>query len=85
MAKEKQIGKITHYFSKIGVGVLELTSALKVGEKIHIVGGERDFEQVVDSMQVEHENVDKAKSGDAIGLKLDEAVREGDKVYRVAG
>ncbi len=83
MAKEKQIGKITHYFGKIGVGVIELTAGLKVGDKIHVVGGSRDFEQTVESMQVEHENISKAKKGEAVGLKLDQVSKEGDKVYSV--
>ena len=83
MAKEKQIGKITHYFDHISVGVVELTSTLKLGEEIHIIGGERDFVQEVASMQVEHESIKKAKKGNSIGLKFDEKVKPGDKVYKV--
>jgi putative protease len=83
MAEEKQIGKITHYFGKIGVAVVELTDELKVGDTIHIVGGERDFTQTVSSMQIEHQNVEKAGAGEAIGLKVDQPVKEGDKVYKV--
>lgn len=83
MAKEKQIGKITHYFGKIGVGVLELSKKLKVGETIRIVGGDRDFTQEVSSMQVEHENIEAAKKGEAVGLKLDELAKPGDIVYKV--
>ena len=61
MMKEKLIGKITHYFTNIGVAVVEITAAgLKAGDKIHVRGATSDFEQAVDSMQVEHENVDKA-------------------------
>jgi len=82
--EEKLIGKITHYFTNIGVAVLELSDGqLSVGDKIHIKGSTSDFEQTIDSMQVEHENVEKAKKGDAIGLKVDQQVREGDEVYRV--
>ncbi len=83
MAEEKQIGKITHYFGKIGVGVLELSKGLKVGETIRIVGGDRDFTQEVSSMQIEHENIEAAKKGEAIGLKLDELAKPGDLVYKV--
>ena len=80
--KEKLVGKITHYFTNIGVAVVEVTSGvLKVGDKIHIKGNTTDFEQTVDSMQVEHENVDKAKKGESIGLKVSEHTREGDEVY----
>ncbi|MDD4996131.1 MAG: hypothetical protein PHW15_01455 [Patescibacteria group bacterium] len=81
--EEKQIGKITHFFSKIGVGVIELSDGLKVGDTIKIVGGDREFIQTVDSMQVEHENVSEGKIGESVGLKLDEISRPGDKVYRV--
>jgi len=84
MAKEKQIGKITHYFGQIGVGVIELSANLKVGDEISVQGGERNFVQEVKSMQVEHENIEKAKKGDAIGLKFDELVKPGDRVYKVA-
>jgi U32 family peptidase len=80
--EEKQIGKITHYFAKISVAVLELTDSLKAGETIHIVGGDRDFNQIVDSMQVEHQTIGEAKSGDAVGMKVDQMVKEGDAVYK---
>ena len=83
MAKEKQIGKISHFFNKIDVAVIELTKPLKVGETIHIVGGERDFNQTVSSMQIDRQDIDKAKAGQDVGLKVDQAVREGDKVYKV--
>ncbi len=83
MAKEKQIGKITHYFGKIGVGVIELSGALKVGETIRVVGGDRDFTQTVGSMQIEHEKIEEAKSGEAVGLKLDGLSKPGDIVYKV--
>ena len=83
MAEEKLIGKITHYFGNIGVGVIELSGALKTGDKIHIKGSSTDFEQTVDSMQVEHQNIDAAKAGDAAGMKVAEKVRPGDEVYKV--
>lgn len=80
----KLIGKVTHYFSKIEVAVIELADTLKVGESIRIVGGEdTDFTQNVDSMEIEHEKVETAKKGDSVGLKVDQKVREGYKVYKV--
>ncbi len=83
MSKEKKVGKITHFFGKINVGVLELDNALKVGDKIHVMGGDgnRDFTQEVTSLQVEHENIKKASAGDAVGIKLEEQAKEGDEVY----
>lgn len=83
--KEELIGKITHYFGKIEVGIIELSKPLAVGNTIHIKGGETDFEQEVKSMQIEHENIEKAKKGDVIGLKVKEKVREGNEVYKVLG
>jgi len=81
--KEELIGKITHYFAKIEVGIVELSKELNVGETIHVKGGTTDFEQKVDSIQIEHENIEKAKKGDVIGLKVKEKVREGDEVYKI--
>ena len=81
--KEELVGKVTHYFGKIEVGIIELSKELKVGDTIHIKGSTTDFEQKVESMQIEHENVEKAKKGDAIGLKVKEKAREGDEVYKV--
>jgi len=86
MPKEegKLIGEITHYFSNIEVCVIKLSGVLKEGETIRVVGGENtDFNQVVDSMQIEHEKVKTAKKGDSVGLKVGEKVREGYKVYKV--
>ena len=79
----KLIGKISHYFGNIGVGVIELTDKLKEGETIRIVGGETDFTQTAESMQVEHQKVKEGKKGDSIGLKVAEKVREGYKVYKI--
>jgi putative protease len=79
----KLIGKITHYFDKIGVGVIELSDKLKIGETIRIIGGEVDFNQTVDSMQVDHKEVKEGKKGDSVGLKIDQKVHEGYKVYKV--
>ncbi len=82
--KEELVGKITHYFGKIKVGIIEITKAgLAVGDKIHVKGSTTDFEEEVKSMQIEHEKVEKAKKGDVIGLKIKEKVREGDEVYKI--
>ncbi len=85
MAEEgKLIGKVSHYFSKIGVAVIELSGSLSIGDTVRIVGGEAtDFEQTIDSMEMEHEKIEKAKKGDAIGTKVKEKVREGYKVFKV--
>lgn len=79
----KLIGKVSHYFSKIGVAVIDLTDSLKTGDTIRIVGGETDFTQTVESMQAEHQNIEEAKAGDSIGLKVAQKVREDYKVYKI--
>lgn len=79
----KLIGKISHYFGKIGVAVIKLSGTLKVGDNIRIAGGEVDFAQVIDSMEIEHEKVKTAKKGDSVGLKINQKVREGYKVYKL--
>jgi putative protease len=79
----KLIGKVIHYFDHIQVAVVALTAPLKVGDAIRIVGGDVDFEQAVDSMEVEHEKIDKAKKGDEVGMKVSEKVRDGYRVYKV--
>lgn len=77
-----EIGRITHFFSKINVAVIELKAPLNVGDTIAIKGPNTDFEQVVDSMQIEHENVKHAEKGQSIGLKVAQRVRETDAVYK---
>ena len=77
------IGKVTHYFNKIDVAIIELSAGLKTDDNIRIVGGEIDFEQNVNSMEVDHKKVEAAKTGESIGLKVEQKVREGYKVYKV--
>lgn len=81
---EKLIGKITHYFDKIGVAIVELSGVLAIGDRIHIKGASTDLEQEVASMQVDHKNVSKAKKGDLVGLKVDQKVKEGDEIFSVS-
>jgi putative protease len=81
--EKKEIGEITHFFGKIMVAAIKLTDTLKVGEKISIEGTHTGFEQAVESMQIEKQNIEEAKPGDEIGIKVSERVREGDKVYKV--
>jgi putative protease len=81
-AAPKPIGKITHFFSKIGVAVVKLDAPLKVGDKIKIEGHGNVVEQAVDSMQVEHEQIKEAKKGMEVGMKVAGEVKEGDLVFK---
>ena len=82
MIDGKPIGKIIHYFSKIGVAIIKLEDSLKVGDKIKMAVGDIEFEQEVDSMEVEHQKIEKAKKGDVIGIKVKEKVKEGILVFK---
>jgi len=82
--EEKKIGFVKHYFSKIGVAAIELTDGeLSVGDTIHIKGHTTDFIQQIESMQIEHQNVQHAQIGDNIGIKVKEHTRDHDIVYKV--
>ena len=82
MADDVKLGKITHYYNKIGVAVVDVADTIKVGDSIKISGHDREFIQQVASMQVEHQQVKEAKKGDYIGMKVNQEVKEGDIIYR---
>ena len=81
----EKVGKIRHFYSKANVAVVELTSALRKGDKIVIRGSTTNVEQVADSMEMEHKAAESAQAGQAVGLKVAGRVRENDVVYRVTG
>ena len=83
MVEKKLIGKIVHFYPKISVAVVDLEDTLRVGDKISIEKESGSFEQVVESMQIEHENINEAKKGQSIGLKVIDRTREGAKVLKV--
>ncbi len=84
MASEKKlIGKVTHYFSKINVAGIQLSGTLKVGDKISIEGATTNFEENIDSMQIDNKSVTEAKAGDMIGIKVKDKTRTGDNVFIV--
>ncbi|MEI6185863.1 MAG: translation elongation factor-like protein [Dehalococcoidia bacterium] len=80
---EVEIGLIVDFFARPVVAAIELTGELKVGDKIHIKGHTTDMEMLVSSMQIHNQSVPVAKAGDAIGIKVSDRVRHGDKVYRI--
>mgnify|MGYP001564339344 CR=1 FL=1 len=83
--EKKPIGKIAHYYNKIGVAVVDVTGELNVGDDISIEGSSTNVRQRVGSMQVEHKSVQAAKRGQSVGMKVSDRVREGDVVYKVLG
>lgn len=82
---EEIIGTVSDFFAHPVVAAIELTGALKVGDKIHIKGHTTDLELNVDSLQIDNESVQEAKAGDSIGIKVPERVRDGDSVFKVVG
>ncbi len=78
-----EVGRVTHYYSRIGVAVIELKAPLAIGDKILIRGSTTNFEQTVESMQIQHKNIERAEAGQAVGLKVLERVRPKDIVYKV--
>ena len=80
---EEVVGKVTDFFAKPVVAGIVLTTVLKQGDKIHIKGHTTDLELTVDSMQINNVDVEQAKAGDLIGVKVSERVRRGDTVYKV--
>jgi len=81
--KEIRVGGVSSYFSHVEAAAIELNGDLKIGDTIHIKGHTTDFQQEVESMQIENELVEKAKAGDSIGVKVKERVRRHDVVYKV--
>ena len=79
----EKVGRIAHFYSKPSVAVVELSSALKKGDKITIRGSNTNIEQTVDSMEIEHTQIPSAQAGQSIGMKVNGRVRENDIVYRV--
>ena len=81
MADEKEIGRVSGYFSHVGVAAIKLSSGLKVGDRVRIKGHTSDFEVKVGSIQIEKSPVKAAKKGDHIGIKVPEKVRPNDRVF----
>jgi translation initiation factor IF-2 len=81
---EQLIGSVTHFFAKPMVCAIKLEDELRVGDLVAFRGHTTDLQQEVSSIQIEHEQVDSAQAGSEVGVKVDDRVREGDKVYRLA-
>jgi len=83
---EEKVGSVKHFFTNINVAAIEIKNGeLKIGDTIHIVGAHTDFEQVVKSMQIYNDSVEKVKPGDEVGIKVKNRVRENDVVYKIDG
>lgn len=81
---DKPAGKITHYYDKIGVAVIEVMSPLAVGDEIKVSGHENEFTQKIESLQIEHEQIQKAEKGKVVGMKVEKPVKENDLIFKVS-
>lgn len=79
----KKIGIVTHFYGNIGVAIVTLTGKLQKGDKVKFESGKTEFEQTIESMQIEHKEINSANKGDVIGVKVNEKISEGADVYLV--
>lgn len=83
ITEEKEIGRVTHYYSKLGVAAVKLSERLRVGDKVRIAGGQNtDFTQEVQSIEIQHQKITEANPDDEIGLKVNQIAREGCQVFK---
>lgn len=80
---EVKVGKITHYYDRIGVAVIVLSNDLKLGDQIHIVGRNTEINQLVNSMEIEHSKIQEGVKGQEVALALNAPARKGDKIFKV--
>ncbi len=80
---EDMVGTVSDFFAHPVVAGIELTGSLKVGDRVHIKGHTTDLEFTLGSLQIDNANVDEAKAGDSVGIKVSDRVRRGDHVYKV--
>ena len=81
--KEERVGTVSNYYKKIGVAAVTLEGDLAVGDTIHIKGNSTDFSQKVESIQIEHKNIEQAKKGDDVGIRVKEYTRVHDVIFKV--
>ncbi len=82
---EIHIGKVTHYFDHLCVAVLDLTEKIRIGDAVRFLGHSTDFKQEVNSLQIEHHNVNEAQQGQEVALKVSQKVHPHDAVFKITG
>jgi putative protease len=79
----EEVGEITHVFPKISVAVVKVTGVIKIGDQIEVKGPSTDYQQEITSMQIDRKDIEEANDGEEIGLKVEEPVRKGDKIFLI--
>jgi len=82
--REKKLGDVIHTYNKISVAVIRLKNDIKVGDKLHIKGRYTDFVMTLNSIQIDHRQVEAGAKGQEIAIKVSDWVRGNDKVYLAA-
>jgi translation elongation factor EF-Tu-like GTPase len=82
MEELREVGRVSHFFGRINVAIIEVTDTISAGDQILIKGPTTDIGQSVDSMEIEHKKVEQAEAGQSIGMKVNGRVRENDIVYK---
>jgi len=82
MEELREVGRVSHFFGRINVAIIEVKDTISVGDQILIKGPTTDIEQTIDSMEIEHTKVKQAEAGQSIGMKVNGRVRENDIVYK---
>lgn len=83
---DQKVGKISHYYNHLGVAIIEVEASFSVGDTLKFTRHKNEeelFQQKVDSIQVEHQQIDKAEKGMSVGVKVDKPLHEGNEVYKV--
>lgn len=80
--KDRPIGRVTHYFGNIMVGIFKFKKPVKVGDEIQIRGATTDFKQIISSMQYDHKDIKTAAPNKEVGIKVKKMVREGDLIFK---
>lgn len=80
---ELLLGEVVHYYSRLGVAALALRVPLRRGDRVHVLGHATDLEETVDSLEIDHRQIEAAQPGDDVAIKVAGKVRAGDRVYLV--
>lgn len=83
--KEKEIGRVIHWYDRISVAVVRLAGGLKVGDRVRVKKGDHEFEHTIDSMQLDHEPIQSGKKGQEVALKLTTVTKTGAWIFLLKG
>jgi len=82
MAENVLIGKVDHYYEKVGVVAATLQDEVSIGDMLIFKKDNKEIEQKVTSMQINHISVERGFKGDSVGIKVDQPIEEGSDIYK---